>query len=265
MTARVRFRDMVAALVPPWLSARVGKNVGYRVLWAMAAPLDSAAQTVVEGILSWFPGLGTPTALPLIGRSRGLRRGRMETVTDYAVRLRGWLDAWREAGSDERLARELQTYLGDAPRIRIFKRTNGACMTLNPDGTVVRHATTAWDWDSVSNPERAAFWSEMWIVVYPTPFLKRAGTLGGLSNDGYGIGHRVKLQEAEAAKGILAQWKSAHSRIRAVIWTTDATLFDPETPASMPDGTWGNWGNYGSGSRVKGNRNLSTCRYWEPR
>lgn len=265
-TARRRLRDILADLVPPWLSDRVGKNVGYRFLWAIVALFDHLIEIALQGLVARFPGAGTNTALPLIGRSRGIPRGRNETASSYAERLRTFLEQWSRAGSDEETARQLQAYLNAGTRIRVFRRKDGACLTLNADGTVVRHATTAWDWDSVSHPERAGFWSEEWIVVYSTPFALRPGTIGDVTGmDGRCLGHMSTPQEADVARGILGSWKSAHTRVRAVIFTSDASLFDPDTPASMPDGTWGAWSTRGSSSRVASGRNLTTCRYWEPR
>lgn len=268
MTAAVRFRDTIRKYIPPWLSDRytAGKTVGYRLLWSMIAPLDGAADVLVQGLQAPLPNVGTPTALPYIGRTRGILRGQADSDEEYGARLRTWLDRWRSAGSAEALAREIQEYLGNTPKVRIITR-GGYWITRETDGTITRDVAP-WDWDSVSNPERAGYWSELFIVVYPTqwstsgPFLE---TTGGprWGEDGLGIGHDASREEYDAIRGLLAQWKSAHTKIRAVIWTSDAALFDPSTPASCPDGTWGTWGSGGNGSRVASGRDLVSCRYWE--
>lgn len=273
MAVRVRFRDAVRRFVPPWLSDRhfsaSKRDVAFRYLWSMVAPLDAAMETLVQGLQAPWPGVGTPTAFPLISRTRGIIRGQDESDEDYAVRLRAWLDTWRDAGSAETLARQIRSYLRNHPRVRIVNRA-GVWFTVNEDGSEERHSA-AWNWDGTSNPERSGYWSEIWIIVYPTqwdtdpPFLDTAGapTWG---SDTLGIGHDVTREEYDAVLGLIAQWKAAHTKVRAVIWTSDAALFDPEVPASLPDGTWGQWGNgSGSGSRVLGGRNVTTCRYWEPR
>jgi hypothetical protein len=134
-------------------------------------------------------------------------------------------------------------------------------VTVETDGTITQDEIT-WDWDSVSNPERSGFWSEMWVIIYPTPFAI-AGNWGiGTWGDApLGFGHDVDRQSVDAVKGILAQWKSAHSMVRAVIWTSNATLFNPADPPSLPNGNWGMWSD---GTGQPSDRRLTDCRYWEP-
>lgn len=266
-----RFRDGFARHTPWWLSDRrySGKTVGYRFLWAMIAPLDVLMDLLLRGIFAALTGLGTPTALPWIGKTRGLIRWQDESYAAYAARLRGWLDEHKEAGHTRQIAKMVQGFLRTHPRMRIVSRA-GVWITREQDGTVTK-TEAAWDWDSVSHPSRndpsSPYWSDLWIIVYATPeqFPLRPGTLGDLSGaDGFAIGHMISIEEVDVLKAEIAQWKAAHSRIRAVIWTTDPDLFDPEEPSSLPDGTWGGWGGTGSGSRGRSGRNYTTCRYWEP-
>lgn len=273
MSARVRLRDTLRRLVPWWLSDRSppgvdpgpsNTNVGFRFIWSMVAPLDNAVEQIVQGIQAAWPGVGTPTALPYIGRTRGIVRGMTETDDHYAERLRGWLEA-HAAQRTVGLATQLHEYIDGNPRVRIVTR-RGDWVTVDTDGTV-SFATQAWDWDSVSNPERSGDWSDLWIIIYPTTWAARAGTLGGLTgDDGYGIGQMVPHANADTVRQIIAEWKGAHSRIRCVVWTTLSTQFDPATPASLPNGKWGQWSNEeaGSGSRVASSRDLTHCRFWEP-
>lgn len=277
MSVTVRFRDVLWKILPKWLSDRSGKepktpgNVGFRYVWTLVAILDAGAEYLVQGIQSWYPGLGTPTALPYIGRSRGLIQGQGEANEDFAARLENWRDYWDLAGSAEVIARTIHEYLGNHPRVRVVNRS-GDWVTVNADGTVER-TQAAWDWDSVSHPERndplAPFWSEIFVIVSPSQWTVRPGDWGSFSfgDDGRGFGHLCSHGEVDAVKGLLSQWKSAHTLVRCVIWTTDDTLFDPDVPATCPDGTWGAW-SYSptgpGGSRVASGRNPD-CRYWEPR
>lgn len=267
MTVRQRLRDIFPQYIPWWLSDRSlssGKSVGYRFLWSMIAPLDAYEEVLIQGLQAAWPGVGTPTALPRIGATRGIVRGQADSDADYATKLRSWIERWRNAGSQYAIARELHDYLGNHPRIRIVNRA-GFWVMMAEDGTITT-AQAVFDWDSVSNPERATFWSELFVIVYPTQW---ANT--GLWGDGRdygardgGLGHQVTRREVDAVRGILAQWKAAHTKIRALIWTSDTALFDPANPGSLPDGTWGQWSvPGGSGSRVAGGRNTTTCRYWE--
>lgn len=267
MSAYAKFRENLQNRVTWWLSDRhltTGESTGYRYLWVIHAVFDATMQYVLEGLQAAWPGVGTPTALPLIGRSRGITRGEADTDATFGGKLRSWFDKWPNAGSMRQLAIEIHEYLGNAPRVRIVNRA-GFMLTVAADGTVTT-AQCAWDWDSVSNPERASHWWDLWIIVYPTQWALADNWGTGVwgAGDGGGLGHQAMRQAVDAIKGIIGQWKSAHTNVRAVIWTSDSALFDPATPASLPDGEWGNWGTTGAGARVASHRNLTTCRYWEP-
>ena len=260
------FRNELRKFVPWWLADRrlsSGKSVGFRYLWAIVATLDVFVQFMLEALRAPWPGLGPTAALPYIGRTRGILRGPAATTVEYVSRLSRWLAKWARAGSAEQLLEELHEYLPTNPKVRLFTRS-GICITRNTDGTTVRQTGVAWDWDSVSDPQRAGNWWDVWIVVY-SPYAKRAGTLGGITDDGNVLGQAMPSSVADEVKQLLSTWKSAHTYVRAVIWSTDATKFDPATPASMPDGTWGRWGTTGNGSRFKGARCQSSLRFWEPR
>lgn len=260
----VRLRDVVSSIVPVWLSDRPGLNVGFRLLWAIAAVLDVVLEWTVQALIAAWPGLGTPTALPYIGRGRGIVRGRLDTDATFAAKLRAWIATHAIAARQDAVGRAIFDYLGDAQRVRVINRA-GHCVTIASDGSVTT-STVAWDWDSVSNPERstaaAPWWSELWVIVYPDPWASKPviGEPGSLFAGLVGTGHACAPQDVDAIKGLVAQHKAAHSFVRAIIWTSDLTAFDADTPGSlMPDGTWGNWG---WGSHWAPSRPL-TCRIWE--
>lgn len=266
----LRLRDILDRLLPPWLAKRVRerKTVAHRFLWAMIAPLDALLDQVDQGIRAWLPGVGTPTALPMIGRSRGIIRNQGESADAWAARLVDWLSTWEEAGSQELIAVSTHAFLASHPRVRVINRS-GLWITVDADGTITR-TQAAWDWDSISHPERndpdAPWWSDMWIVIQPSPYALRSGTCGDLTgDDGYGLGQMVPHADVDALKGLWNQWKGAHSCIRAVIWTTDNTLFDPAEPSTCPNGRWGAWGIYSGDDYVASDRNTTSCAYWEPR
>ena len=270
MSVLTRFRDAVRVFVTPWLSDRPGqekgKTVGFRVVWSMVSSLDQASEMLVEALQAPWPGLGTPTALPKIGRSRGMIRGQLESNASYAARLSTWLDRARQYGSMLAVGRSIHEYLGNRPRVRVYNRAGFCTEIAAGTGVVTTFAagTTAWDWDSVSNPERSGYWWDLWICVYPTEWADSGlwgdGRLWGARDSG--IGHRVTRPEVDAVKSEIEQYKSAHSHVRAVIFTTDATLFDPTVPASQPGGTWGQWSKTVAGGHRVASRN-STCRIWE--
>lgn len=259
MAASTRFRDSIRAYIPVWLSDRLKKNVGFRFLWAVVATHDALADVTVEGVQAAWPGQGTPSALALIGRTRGLVRWQDEASDSYAMRLRGWLETWARARTRE-MALQLHGYLRSKPKVRVITR-GGEWITVGTDGTVTEQ-DASWDWDSLSHPERASWWSDLWIVIYTSQYLVRPGTMGALPaiDDGYGLGQMVPRTDFDAIATMLGELKGAHSRIRAIIWCSDPTLFDPAVPATCPDGTWGGWG-YGTPSTCT--RDLTSCRYWE--
>jgi hypothetical protein len=260
------FRDSFREYTPSWLQNRPALNVAYRFLWSMIVPLDLMMQAIFEGLKAAWPGVGTPTAFPYIGRSRGILRGEAESDTSYATRLIAWLDTWKDAGSDAVLAGQIQSYLGNTPMVRIVDRA-GHWTTIASDGTVTTN-DAAWDWDSHSNPERAGYWSELWIIVYPTEWAITGTTLASLvglwgTGTGLGTGHAVPRAAVDAILSLVATWKGAHTYVRAIIWSYDGTLFDPTNPGSLPDGYWGNWSKNVSGNRRPSRS--SSARYWVPR
>lgn len=250
--------------VPWWLSDRhysSGKSVGFRFLWVLVVNLDIYLEYMVQALIARFPGVGTPTALPYIGRSRGILRGQADTDATYAAKLVNWLTKWAGAGSQTQLAIEIHEYLGNSPMVRVFNRA-GTVVAVASNGTVTK-TTCVWNWDGTSNPERSGYWSELWIVVYPTQWaLESNWGIGTWGQDAGGFGHAASRVENDAIRGLVAQWKAAHSLVRAIIWSSDGTLFDPATPASLPDGKWGQWSTV-AGGYVPSDRNLISCRYWE--
>lgn len=263
-----RMRDQLRGWVPWFLSDRhfsSGKTVGFRFLWTLIATLDKYFEYAMQALQAPWPGQGTPSALPYIGRSRGILRGQSDTDATFAARLRDWLLKWASAGTQRQLAIELHEYLGNSPKVSVVNRA-GHWVTVAVNGTVTT-AQASLNWDSVSNPERVNYWSELFIVIYPTQWAHRATLLGAVGatvgGDALGIGHAVSRTEYDAVRAIVSQWKAAHSMVRAVVWTSDAALFDPAVPASLPNGQWGMWGTTGSAARVASSRNITTCRYWE--
>ena len=267
---RKLFRDSLRRIVPPWLSERVasGMTVGFRTLQGMIAPLDDATDRLVQGVQAAWPGLGTPSALAFVGRNRGMIRGKGESDLNYGSRLTRWLDRWRITGSQEAIARAIHEYVSGRPKVRVVNRA-GICVTVGHDDTLTK-TDVKWDWDSKTNPERVGYWSELWVIVYTPPWSESGPQLNSpsavLGTRTTGLGHLVTREEVDAIRGLLAQWKAAHSLIRAVVFTYDASLFDPAVPSSWPNGRWGQWSANSISiptSRVMSDRSMS-CRFWEP-
>lgn len=276
MSARVRLRDMLrGGILTKWASDRdrgTGNGLfrGNALFFAWAGSGDDWIDRMLQGIAAAWPGNGTPTALPYIGRNRGILRGETETDDSYAARLLEWRSLWRGdlpdgggAGSQLGLAKAIRGYLGNAPRVRVVNR-HGFWTTINADGSIERVRGVTFDWDSVSNPERAGYFWDQWVIVYQTQWPVDGtwgdgetwgGTLGfGMNNDAVAY---------DAIGSLCRQWKAARTYIRSIIWCYDDTLFDPSNPASLPDGTWGQAHVISGGAAVPSGRS-SSCRYWEP-
>lgn len=261
------FRDTFRQYITRWLQNRPGSNVGYRMLWAMIAPLDKAMQTVVEGARAAFPGLGTPTALPLIGQSRGRLQGEAESDEHFAERVIPWLDDWTQDDrfASEMMARDIQNYLANTPAVTVVDRA-GHWMQLSASG-VATQTIAPWNWDGTSNPERAGIWGDLWIIVYPCEWTEAPTIAAGAAQpvtDGLGWGHQVDRTAVDAILSLVAQWKGAHTTIRAIVWSYDPTLCLPNG-SNNPDGNWGASSKYTRGppsTRIPARS--ANARYWTP-
>jgi hypothetical protein len=249
--------------VPAWLADAfpTAPSWGFRFRRCCELLVDATLEVMLEGSLASV-GRGTPTALPYLGQEWGVVRGRLDTDATYQTKLSSWIDRAKAQGSAYQLAREMWEYLGDS-RVRVITRW-GFWIDISVGGTISTY-TAAWNWDSVSNPERANYWSDLWIVINPT-WAVRPGTLGAMTGaDGFVLGQLAPVAQVDVIKKLAAR-KAAHSCVRAIIWTSDATRFDPSHPPTMPDGTWGQWSIVNGGNhQIPSGRDLTTCRYWEPR
>lgn len=285
MSASRNLRDYLHRYLPSWLADGYpdSPSFGFRLVWTLGLMADVALEVILQGSLAAV-GKMTPTALPYIGQARGLVRNQEETDEEYATRLATWVDRAKENGSSYRLPLAIHDYLSSHPRVRVFRRPRldgdllvvapGYCTTIETDRSIETVEESDFDWDSISHPERATYWSDLFIVVYTraevgdpiAQWAQRSGTLDDLTgDDGFSIGHLCTPKEVDDLKGLVLLCKSAHTCIRAVIWTSDPELFVPGDPDSMPNGKWGDWGFYDDGAYVASDRNLTTCRYWEPR
>lgn len=254
--------NSVLSRIPVWMS----RSVGYRFLVSMILLVDLGIQTVQEALLARYPGLAGSDALAYIARSRGMIRAMADTDATFAARLQLWLNRWQIAGSQLAIAHAIQDYVTGNPMVRVVNRAGVMTTLAANNGAVTVTASSGWNWDNLSDPGRAGYWSELWVIVYSPPW--PVATFIGSSALDYGIGQNCPRVDVDAIKSLLDTWKSAHSYVRALIWSYDATLFDPTTPATMPDGTWGHAGymtgtNLGLSTRgVKEQAN--SVRVWEP-
>lgn len=292
VTIMRNFGDDLKDIVANWRANRLAKQNGFKFEWSMVLPLSVFIEWALQGINAWVPGSpnATKTSLPLIGRSRGLIRGEAEATAAYEARLRNWIgpfpftsDLWSNMGKTEQLAQAIQTYLGNNPVVRVIERINGTTnarwVTANTDGTTTTVLSAPWDWDSIlgwtdatstyPGTTTTGFWTDIWIVVYPTEWAVTGATLAslvaiwGVANNptGKGTGHASTAVAHDDILGLLAQYKGAHSWCRAIIWSYDVAKFTPATPTA--DGNYGNWGKPDGSGGYTPSRD-ATARYWIP-
>ncbi len=268
-------RNALKSIIPNWLADVPGLNVGFAFLFIIALMGDLFIEAMLEGVFAAWPGKGTPTALALVGQSRGFTRGEAETDASYAERLRGWLDVWPNAGSDEVLARLIHIYLGSNLKVRVVDR-KGQFTTIDTDGTVSFTTDATWNWDATDIPERLTWCSDVWVIVYVTD--GRWPTYYSLSDpafisafghaDGVGVGHEVPRAVPNDILSIISVFKGAHNWVEALVFTTDTAAFVPGSlGVTYPNGTWGFWSRYAGGvqSRARANDTAGgTVRYWIP-
>lgn len=263
-----QFVDAVAGVVPPWLSFRPAgpktpeRSVGYRLLYAMAGTIDLMMEIAVEGLRARYPGVGTPTALPLIQRDRGIVRGLQESDESAAGRLVGWLDSWRVAGNPHNTLAQLAPLFrpSAAPLMRIVTNA-GVWYTLYPDGTVEQQALGNWNWDG--KPE---LWARLWVIVYCDdagyPWVAEdVWGVGewGESGDVGTWGSTATRPEVETILMTIQTWKGGHSLYPYTIIALDPDSFSPASPE--PDGMWGKSYKIVDGVAVKSR--LESARYWD--
>ena len=117
----------------PWLL----RSVSHRLIWNVALVLDASKEKAKQGTLARFPGVGTPDALPAIGRDRLIERGPTESDTSYSERLASAFDTWRTAGNAHTLLRGLLAYFSPgALPIRVVSEM-GEWHEINPSTGVV--------------------------------------------------------------------------------------------------------------------------------
>jgi hypothetical protein len=257
------YRDLVRRLVPPWLSDRSPRplTVGFRLIYAMGTALDGIFEWTVQGLSSKFPGFGTPTALPYIGRDRGVIRGPNESDESYAARLIPWLDAWRTAGSPVTVLKQLRPFfLPDAPPPMRTVTNSGTWYVYDADTETVSVSKLAnWNWD-----DKPELWARLWLIIDSSTGFPWGpdGTWGDGNawGDGRTWGTDATRAEVETVQAIIGQWKAAHGYYINTIISFGLGEFDPSTPE--PDGTWGKFYKLDEDGAAVPSRSLN-ARYWD--
>lgn len=249
MTIKLSLRETMRRYIPTWFSDRVqaGCTVGFRYLYPFWLLGDVMIDVITQGVYAKMPGIGTPTALPEIGRDRRIRRGFQETDEGYAARLTDWRYAWKHAGNAYTILRQCIGFVSPkTPQSRLVN-ADGTWWNLEEDGAtsrVVTLPTKNWDWDG-----QDSLWSRFWVIIYQTDAQatwERDGTWGDGEvwgsdpNSSWGI--TASVAQVKSIRTIIGDWKSAEGVCVNIIFSFDPDHFKPDdTNPPLPDGTWGHW------------------------
>ena len=242
----------VSRFVPAWMRGRpaLGFENFAKTLFSWALLCDVALQAATELAYAAFPGAdGRTDNLDLIAAGRGLVQGETETPQHFATRLRAWLVAATQLGSEIGLATQLHEFIAGNPQVRVISRS-GRFVTVLPDGAVSLEQG-AWNWDGRVTPSRAACWWDAWVVIYPTSaaifngyYVEDVGIWGdggsGLAaSEDAGWDHHCTRAEVDTILSLVRQWKGAHVNVRTIVWSYGADYYAPTPVSGSPDGTWG--------------------------
>ena len=268
-------RDVIKAISPPWLAQ--GTNEKYMYNFGLAC--DALLEKLNQAVKAHMPGLGTPTALPYIGRDRVMVQGPYEDNDNFATRLSKAFDTWQRAGSARAVMGQAMTYVtgfdaeeaGQAPRCVIVGTDGEGVYTnwhtyfntsdLEKAPAYIRKdnitATSGvWDWDG------EYLYFRRWLVLFFGP----GSTIEGEETWGNGTwgesdgswGFNIESTFFDVLRGLVRLWKSASTYYPWFIFSFNGGdgsagyEFSPNsvTGAGNPDGTWGTWGTTIDGAYI---------------
>lgn len=179
-------RDTIKAISPPWLSAGTAE----RYMYNFGLVGDLLLEKLNQAMRAHMPGVGTDTALVLLGNDRVIPQGPYESNSSYAGRLTRAFDAWQRAGSRRAVLAQVAQYLsspalpagtqnplvaivgGNEPDWDIYY----ADMDISQPPLHVVPASSNWNWDGLSR------WWRAWLVLYFTPVQKSTGTTASITS-----------------------------------------------------------------------------------
>lgn len=271
-TASINIRGQLGSITPPWIAPVAGVDKGFKILYAGAYVDDIIVEAALQGMYARLPGTGTGTALPMIGRDRGIARGIAESDAAYASRLpRAFID-WKHAGSARGLIAQLWGYFSPF-RPAIFTVADNGARTVwhgiapnvdSPDGAAIVKAIIVpsdWDWDG----QDATLWARFWVVLFPAlsspagPWTDEGtwgdGALWGDASATWGLS--ATPDDIGGMRALIAQWQGAHNRIDWIIVALDLTHFNPGL--ANPAGEYANWSRNVAGTQTPAR--YATARY----
>lgn len=252
------FTSILRFLAPRWLTT----GDGGKVLQALTTVVDDHLDRSRQGLEARFPTYAArdarDDALALIGKDRGIPRGRAEVAAHYAQRLIGWRypRGHRVRGSAFALLNQVSEYFGGID-----------CWTIDVNSN--RHERTAagvesfsyaypWPWDTDSRLWR------FWVVIVPGALMRAQPALGDptlwggtLGTPGYSIGQLGAVpDDADAMRELFTSdcpWKPDNALPMWLVVNLDGTTH-------TPDPTWAHWSKNVAGTQVASR--YAGWRYW---
>lgn len=232
------FRDSILAVSPPFLTEEGG--VAEAVQISEGDALDGLTDWMIEGVEAAMPGVGTPTALYLIGTDMSLDRYPGDTDEHYALRLQRAVDSHRVHGNGPELLRQLRGFFfpsNDTP-VRLVS-DSAVWHEIDLITGVITKSVVGdnWTWDGFTGVR----WWRGWIIIDSSvgPW-QNDGAWGdpGDWGDGGTWGSTATLDEVTLIRRIVSRWKPAHMIAKYIIVCFNTTDFErPDASPPNPDGS----------------------------
>jgi hypothetical protein len=263
------YDDIVSdSVAPPWLQQgayQQGAGVGGRILQTWGKELDTIATRARQAAVVSMPGVGDPSAIPLLCADRLIIQGSSETTGQITVRLTAAFDSWKTAGGDWAvLAQILGLFRGfpnaippgrivgggyGADSIRwSYWATTPPVITIPPLHTPPM-GNWLWDFDVeyTGLGPNVSPWYRFWLILDSYGSYSWCGPnqligAGGFKiGDGTAIGFNISPAIFVAMRTLLRNWQAAGAWCRWIIVNLNApnTFYSPDNPNAEPDGTWG--------------------------
>jgi hypothetical protein len=252
--------------VGPWF---VQNKFAGAIRQATALACDVATTQLAAGLRLSQPLRCDSSALPSLAKDRNITVYPTESVDSQRTRLSQWNQLHKQRGTHQGELRHAAPYfLPSQPVVRIVHQSgDGLSATWHSFGTdvfgepaqysVLKMSPSNWDYDG-----RTSAWSRFWVLIYDTGYpsgnprwSSEASTYdtAGLAYDGGTSYGGVSSAQAQDIVRLFLTWKSAHSRLAAVILVrpvvnaSDAYVEPANaanyTVAPVTDHpAWGNWG-----------------------
>jgi hypothetical protein len=233
--AETTLRDMIIAIVPPWLQ----DDTGNALLRSIGMVLDALGARTVEGVKLRFPEVASPTALGYIGNDRLLERGPNQSHVGYAAQLVRAIETWQNAGGGRTILSQLRAY---------YAPDNGPTMRLVIDGTTTRDyniwheiaPVTGYVTRTEVNPADWKWGLDRrwygWAIVDVTGrwSIDHWGDPGDWGDGGV-WGSNITQEEAQGLNSILKKWMPAPEQGQIILTFSPSTF--TRTSLDHPNGT----------------------------